>query len=82
MRAQIKNDYPRPLEITYLYPTYCTVGLLATKMTKQFPQNKCLLTIVKRNEIALNAISNEKDAVTEHAEITFRANVFLNPFKP
>ena len=40
------------------------------------------MTIVKRNEMALNAISNEKEAVTEHAEIKFRANVCLNPFKP
>ena len=51
-------------------------------MTKQSPKNKCLLTIVKKKKMALNAISNEKDAVTEHAEITFRANVWLNPFKP
>ena len=36
----------------------------------------------EKTKWALNAISNEKEAVTEHAEITFRANVCLNPFKP
>ena len=51
-------------------------------MTKSSPKNKCLLTIVKKNEMALNAISNEKGAITEHAEITFRVRVCLNPFKP
>ena len=32
--------------------------------------------------MALNAISNDKEAIREHAEITFRAKVCLNPFKP
>ena len=32
--------------------------------------------------MALNAISNEKEAITEHAEITFRVRLCLNPFKP
>ena len=32
--------------------------------------------------MALNAICNEKEAITEHAEITFRAKVCLNPLKP
>ena len=29
MRAQIKNEHPRPTEVTYLYPTYWTFRLLA-----------------------------------------------------
>ena len=32
--------------------------------------------------MALNATSNEKEAITEHAEITFRAKVCLNPLHP